>query len=250
MDVATTTKHQTRILDEFDALNDELLSHRKGITQIMCRLRKLKARMVVQSPPQSRRVTVMGTKRNKNHHNEGTPDGETMFNDFNDRDDDGDDDDTPRSPVSSSPVSSSPVSLSLTAVTASTNAPTTPPRTSRGGGLNKPFPLSDSLCAFMSKPAGTEMARTEVTKYLHAYINQHKLKQGQYIVPNTDLCKLFALDENEEKIHFLHMQRRMTPHFKYHNTTATHTAAANSLPTTDAHVRDTLSSHKRDDTAK
>ena len=37
-------------------------------------------------------------------------------------------------------------------------------------GFAKPTLISNELCDFLSKPNGTEMARTEVTKYLTQYI--------------------------------------------------------------------------------
>ena len=38
-------------------------------------------------------------------------------------------------------------------------------------GFAKPTKISDQLCEFMGIKTGTELARTEVTKYLHEYIN-------------------------------------------------------------------------------
>merc|ERR1712010_169525 len=43
-------------------------------------------------------------------------------------------------------------------------------------GFAKPTKISQELCDFLKKPAGTEMARTEVTKYLTSYIKEHKLQ--------------------------------------------------------------------------
>ena len=37
-------------------------------------------------------------------------------------------------------------------------------------GFAKPAKISDELCQFLGEPSGTEMARTEVTKYLTKYI--------------------------------------------------------------------------------
>merc|ERR1712046_188255 len=43
-------------------------------------------------------------------------------------------------------------------------------------GFAKPTPISQELCDFLQKPLGTEMARTEVTKYLTSYIKEHGLQ--------------------------------------------------------------------------
>merc|ERR1712046_270371 len=43
-------------------------------------------------------------------------------------------------------------------------------------GFAKPTKKSQELCNFLKKPTGTEMARTEETKYLTSYIKEHKLQ--------------------------------------------------------------------------
>ena len=44
-------------------------------------------------------------------------------------------------------------------------------------GICKPVLISDELCSFIGKEKGTQMARTEVTKYLIQYIKDNKLQQ-------------------------------------------------------------------------
>jgi chromatin remodeling complex protein RSC6 len=44
-------------------------------------------------------------------------------------------------------------------------------------GFAKPTEISHELCDFLGKEYGTEMARTEVTKYLTQYIKQHNLQE-------------------------------------------------------------------------
>merc|ERR1711959_386737 len=59
-------------------------------------------------------------------------------------------------------------------------------------GFAKPTPISQELCDFLQKPIGTEMARTEVTKYLTQYIKEHKLQfeeDKRKIKPDTKLKK-------------------------------------------------------------
>ena len=107
------------------------------------------------------------------------------------------------------------------------------PKTSvaaKGTGLTKPFPVSTSLCAFMSVPEGTLLPRAEVTKYLHQYIRERNLydkSNKQYIIPDTSLKALFNLgekgssatdgvgDNTAEKLHIFSMQKKMNTHFKY-----------------------------------
>lgn len=46
-------------------------------------------------------------------------------------------------------------------------------------GLSKPTLISEQLCEFLGVPKGTEMSRSEVTKRLWAYIDQHDLKNKE-----------------------------------------------------------------------
>ena len=43
-------------------------------------------------------------------------------------------------------------------------------------GFVKPTLISDELANFLSKPSGTEMARTEVTREINKYIRAHNLQ--------------------------------------------------------------------------
>ena len=50
--------------------------------------------------------------------------------------------------------------------------------------------ISPVLAAFLGKPEGTEMARTEVTREINGYIRQHKLQDknnGRIIRPDAKL---------------------------------------------------------------
>ena len=46
-------------------------------------------------------------------------------------------------------------------------------------GFAQPTKISNSLCTFLEKPNGTQMARTEVTQYLISYIKAHDLQNKQ-----------------------------------------------------------------------
>lgn len=91
----------------------------------------------------------------------------------------------------------------------------------KGGatGLAKPFPVTDSLCAFVGVPPGTLLARAEVTKCLHKYIKEQGLKDatnGQYVVPDATLKALLQWGEgDEDRVHIFAMQKRMNVHFLY-----------------------------------
>ncbi len=83
-------------------------------------------------------------------------------------------------------------------------------------GFVKPTLISNELAAFLNKPQGTLMARTEVTREINAYIRQHSLQDkenGRKIVPDVPLSKLLRLKKNDELTYF-NLQRYMSPHFK------------------------------------
>lgn len=84
-------------------------------------------------------------------------------------------------------------------------------------GFAKPTKISDELCEFMGMEKGTELARTEVTKYLHEYIKKNDLQvqtNKTLIVPDSNLKNLLALNEDIAKeIHFFSLQKYMNKHF-------------------------------------
>ena len=82
-------------------------------------------------------------------------------------------------------------------------------------GFVKPTKISSELAAFLGKPKGTEMARTEVTREINGYIRQHDLqdpKNGRRILADAKLRKLLKLKTNDELTYF-NLQRYMSPHF-------------------------------------
>ena len=79
-------------------------------------------------------------------------------------------------------------------------------------GFTAPTNLSEELCKFLGKPAGTMMARTEVTKELNQYIKANKLNNGRDIMPNTELAKLLR-SKNTDTVTYFNLQRFMKPHF-------------------------------------
>ena len=82
-------------------------------------------------------------------------------------------------------------------------------------GFAKPAKISDALCQFLGQPAGTEMARTEVTREINAYIRANKLQDpenGRKINPDNKLKSLLSLTASDELTYF-NLQRYMSPHF-------------------------------------
>lgn len=82
-------------------------------------------------------------------------------------------------------------------------------------GFVKPTKISDVLATFLSKPKGSEMARTEVTREINTYIRTHKLQDkdnGRKINADKKLTALLSLGPKDELTYF-NLQKFMSPHF-------------------------------------
>ena len=82
-------------------------------------------------------------------------------------------------------------------------------------GFVKPTLISDELATFLGKTKGTQMARTEVTREINAYIRANQLQDktnGRRINADTNLASLLKLTSGEELTYF-NLQRYMSPHF-------------------------------------
>jgi len=91
--------------------------------------------------------------------------------------------------------------------------PNAPPRAP--SGFAKPALISNQLCSFLGMENGTEMARTEVTKHLTAYIKQNKLqneKDKRTIQPDAKLQGLLNVPTGEPLTYF-NLQKYMKVHF-------------------------------------
>jgi len=89
------------------------------------------------------------------------------------------------------------------------------PVTRAPSGFVKPTKISDELASFLGKPFGSEMARTEVTREINAYIRANNLQDkanGRKINPDTQLAKLLKVGDKDELTYF-NLQRYMSPHF-------------------------------------
>ena len=83
-------------------------------------------------------------------------------------------------------------------------------------GFVKPTPISKELAEFLGKTDGSEMARTEVTREINAYIRTNNLQDkenGRRINPDAKLKALLKLKKGDELTYF-NLQRYMSPHFK------------------------------------
>jgi chromatin remodeling complex protein RSC6 len=86
-------------------------------------------------------------------------------------------------------------------------------------GFAKPTKVTKELCAFMDKPEGTEIARTEVTKVLVSYIKTNNLQEQtavskNKIVPDDKLRSLLGLNVEEiNELTFFNIQKYMNKHF-------------------------------------
>ena len=82
-------------------------------------------------------------------------------------------------------------------------------------GFVKPTKISDELANFLGKDKGSEMARTEVTREINAYIREHKLQDkdnGRVIKADKKLSSLLKLKTTDELTYF-NLQKYMSPHF-------------------------------------
>ena len=85
----------------------------------------------------------------------------------------------------------------------------------KASGFAVPSKISKDLCKFMGKPEGSEMARTEVTKYIIQYIKDNELpdKTNKKIIkPNNKLKNLLKLNKGDEVTYF-NLQKYMNKHF-------------------------------------
>ena len=90
-------------------------------------------------------------------------------------------------------------------------------------GFVKPTRISDELAQFLGKTIGTEMARTEVSKEINAYIRTNGLQDpsnGRIIIADTKLSTLLKLKKEDELTYF-NLQRYMKHHFIKNEVVAT-----------------------------
>ncbi len=72
------------------------------------------------------------------------------------------------------------------------------PKEKRPSVFTIPVTLKDSLCTFLGKPKGTQMAPAEVTRAVKNYIDAHKLKGEKHeIRPDTAMCSVLGVQSGE-----------------------------------------------------
>ena len=85
----------------------------------------------------------------------------------------------------------------------------------KASGFAVPTKISKDLCKFMGVKNGTQLARTEVTKYIIQYIKDNNLpdKNNKKIInPDKNLKSLLKINKNEE-ITYFNLQKYMNKHF-------------------------------------
>uniref|UniRef100_A0A6C0BA18 DM2 domain-containing protein n=1 Tax=viral metagenome TaxID=1070528 RepID=A0A6C0BA18_9ZZZZ len=79
----------------------------------------------------------------------------------------------------------------------------------------KPIKISDELASFLEKEMGFEMARTDITHDINAYIRTHNLQDpdnGRKINPDTKLASLLKLGP-EDELNYFNLQRFLKIHY-------------------------------------
>jgi len=83
-------------------------------------------------------------------------------------------------------------------------------------GIATPTKVSSELCEFLNKTQGTEIARTEVTKSVVAYIKENCLQKNaekkNVIQPDEKLKSLLGLNDDDTLTYFS-LQKYMNKHF-------------------------------------
>jgi hypothetical protein len=75
-----------------------------------------------------------------------------------------------------------------------------------------PTKVTDELCRFLGKPAGTLISRSNVTKELNNYVKAHNLKIKHDIKPDAPLRKLLQVPETEQLTYF-NLQKYLNKHY-------------------------------------
>jgi upstream activation factor subunit UAF30 len=79
-------------------------------------------------------------------------------------------------------------------------------------GFNKPMNVTPELAAIFKIPSGEKVSRTQVTKMVKAYVDEHKLKNGKEIVMDDGLRALLTPDETIP-VTYMNLQRYLKRHY-------------------------------------
>lgn len=83
-------------------------------------------------------------------------------------------------------------------------------------GFRKPTLISDELAAFLEKPTGTTMSRTDVTRLINQYIRDQGLKNpenGRFINPDQKLSVLLNHTKDSVPLSYFNLQKFIKHHF-------------------------------------
>lgn len=78
--------------------------------------------------------------------------------------------------------------------------------------FERPTQVTDELCKFLGKPAGTQMSRSEVTKAINNYVKEKGLKNKHDIKPDAALKKLLTITD-ADKLTYFNLQRYLNRHY-------------------------------------
>lgn len=90
------------------------------------------------------------------------------------------------------------------------------PAVDKDKGFRRPCRISDAMCEFLGKDAGTLSSRVEVNQFINNYIKQHGLndtENAQCIVPDERLWSILSESARGNKITYFSIQKYIKHHF-------------------------------------
>ena len=78
--------------------------------------------------------------------------------------------------------------------------------------FERPTKVTDELCKFLGKAAGTQMSRSEVTRAVNNYVKEKGLKNKHDIKPDAALKKLLAIGD-ADPLSYFNLQRYLNRHY-------------------------------------
>lgn len=82
-------------------------------------------------------------------------------------------------------------------------------------GFAKPCKISSELCKFVGIPEGSERSRTDITRYINAYVKEKNLNNPENrreFFPDDKLRAILNVNEKEKVTYFI-LQRLIAHHF-------------------------------------
>lgn len=82
-------------------------------------------------------------------------------------------------------------------------------------GFAKPCKISDELCDFIGIAKGTEQSRTDITRFINAYVKQHNLNNPENrreFFPDKKLRSILKVNDGDKVTYFV-LQRLIAHHF-------------------------------------